>query len=187
MPTRRFALLGFFVFFSGAAALGIEVVWSRMLQRILGSTATAVTLVVAGYLAGMGLGAHVGERCLARVGNSVRAYAACELVAAALVLVCTLLFRDPLLATLPGGTVWLLLMVVLASVPLGATFPFLFALLPLIHARRWASSQCSRGWKVACVVYTVGTRSVRRSASSVPGWCSFQLSVSGPPCDLSSL
>lgn len=125
MPTRRFALLCFFVFFSGAAALGIEVVWSRMLQRILGSTATAVTLVVAGYLAGMGLGAHVGERCLARVGNAVRAYAACELVAAALVLVCTLLFRDPLLATLPGGTVWLLLMVVLASVPLGATFPFL--------------------------------------------------------------
>ncbi|MBI4606553.1 MAG: hypothetical protein HY721_31705 [Planctomycetes bacterium] len=116
---------------SGAAALGVEVVLSRVLQRTLGSTSLAVASVTAGFLGGMGLGAFAGERALPRVARPLLAYGACELLA---------LLGTGLLgasegavawcAGLPGGDGLVLLLVALLAAPYGAGFPFVLEALP---------------------------------------------------------
>jgi len=55
-PSARFALLAGAATFSGAAALGYEVLWVRRLGEVLGSTATAINVVLAVFFAGLGLG-----------------------------------------------------------------------------------------------------------------------------------
>ena len=47
--------VGFFL--SGAAGLLYQVVWSRQLHLVLGSTTEAVGVVLATFMAGLGLGA----------------------------------------------------------------------------------------------------------------------------------
>ena len=43
-------------FLSGATALIYEVVWSRMLMHVFGSTAVALGTVLAAFMAGMAIG-----------------------------------------------------------------------------------------------------------------------------------
>lgn len=55
---------------SGAAGLIYEIVWERLLEIYFGVTMTAITLIVAAYMAGLGLGSLVGGRiahCIQRV------------------------------------------------------------------------------------------------------------------------
>jgi spermidine synthase len=63
---------------SGAAGLIYEVVWMRMLMRILGATVLAYTIVLSAFMLGLALGAwHFGRR-IDRKGNPLRLYAALE-------------------------------------------------------------------------------------------------------------
>jgi spermidine synthase len=62
------------MFLSGAAALGYEVVWMRMLSRAFGITVHAVAALVALYMAGLALGAFAGTRLRWR-GGWLRLYA----------------------------------------------------------------------------------------------------------------
>jgi spermidine synthase len=65
---------------SGAAALCGEVVWMRRLALATGSTGLALTLTLAGYMAGLGLGGAWAGRRTWR--NAPRGYGALELTAA---------------------------------------------------------------------------------------------------------
>jgi spermidine synthase len=86
VPARRTLLAIFLV--SGACGLVYEVVWSRLLALAVGAEATAITAVVAAFMGGLALGAHLGGRLAARKGASpLRDYARIEL---ALGLVCLL-------------------------------------------------------------------------------------------------
>ncbi len=49
-------LLGVCFFASGAAGLVYEVLWSRHLQRFFGSSTEAVSVVLAVFMLGLGLG-----------------------------------------------------------------------------------------------------------------------------------
>jgi spermidine synthase len=67
------------VFVSGAASLGLEVVWSRQLKLVFGSTTLAVTTILVAYMLGLGLGGVFGGRLAGRLRNGVRAFGMLEI------------------------------------------------------------------------------------------------------------
>jgi spermidine synthase len=73
----RLLLLGCFLL-SGATGLVYEVVWSRYLQLVFGSSTDSVAVVLAIYMAGLGAGAAACGRFVDRGANPVRVYAALE-------------------------------------------------------------------------------------------------------------
>ena len=129
----RFAFLLLLVVLSGASALAVEVVVSRVLARTIGSTAWGVALTLSGVLGGMGLGAWLGERWIERSVLSGRkgpfsrplsAYAACEV--AALVLGVAFLTGAKglqVLLWIPGGEALIFTALLALSAPWGASFP----------------------------------------------------------------
>ncbi len=158
MHRRSFLLLCCLLFLTGGAAVGVEVVWAGMLRRVLGSTSFALAAVLAGFLLGMGCGGYLGERRLQSIERPLRAYGVCEIIAA-----CASLFLTALLSMLSNwhgvvATPLALLGPAAATIPLGATFPFLVAAL---EGNRAAGDQVRRvyGWNAvggACAAVGVG-------------------------------
>ena len=128
LKRRTFLILSLLFFASGAAVLGLELVWARQLQRLMGSSAWAVSGVLCGFLGGMGAGAFVAERVLRRGGSPLRLYASAEFLAAGTALLFS--FVLPRLGDIflwPGGDFLLVLAVAVAVAPAGATLPFAVA------------------------------------------------------------
>jgi spermidine synthase len=73
----RAVLLGCF-FLSGASGLILEMLWTRKLGLVFGSTTLAISTVLATFMGGLGLGSFVAGRYADRIKNPVRAYAAAE-------------------------------------------------------------------------------------------------------------
>ncbi|HYO95888.1 MAG TPA: fused MFS/spermidine synthase, partial [Polyangiaceae bacterium] len=141
--TRRRALpfgvtLGLFVV-SGATGLVDQLCFSKYLGYIVGSTAYAVSAVLAAFMTGLALGAHWGGKLSARIRRPLVAYGWLELVVAVAVALTPLGFRalTPFYASLAESapeslatlTVlrWLvaLLLVIVPTTAMGATLPFL--------------------------------------------------------------
>ena len=76
-PPLAFVLLLFF--FSGALALVYQVVWSRMMTHVFGSTAVAVGTVLAAFMSGMALGSWYIGRLADRSADRLRLYAWIEI------------------------------------------------------------------------------------------------------------
>lgn len=126
---------------SGAAGLLYEVVWSKQLAYVLGSSLHAAAAVVAAFLGGLALGARLLGVPLSRRGNGARTYALLEIGVAVLGLLLLPLLRmsDPLVGQLyrslggEGGAfaaarLGLLLVFLLPPAALmGATLPVLVA------------------------------------------------------------
>jgi spermidine synthase len=74
---RRFLLLAFAL--SGASALIFEVVWTRTLSTVMGSSTYALSTMLAAFMAGLSLGGGLGAWLSHRVSDPVRAFARCEL------------------------------------------------------------------------------------------------------------
>lgn len=64
---------------SGAAALTYEVVWTRALSLVMGSTTYALSTMLATFMGGLAVGAILGGRAADRSQNLLRAFAVCEL------------------------------------------------------------------------------------------------------------
>ncbi|MFG0318995.1 MAG: fused MFS/spermidine synthase [Planctomycetota bacterium JB042] len=119
-------------FVSGAVALVYEVVFFRSLGLLFGVAVYAVTAVVCAFLGGLGLGAAVGGRLLARRSPLVT-YAALEIGVALFGYVAPFLFRRLTDAVVPPpgerpsfvtfGLSFLVLLV--PTTLMGATFPVL--------------------------------------------------------------
>ncbi|HSN15311.1 MAG TPA: fused MFS/spermidine synthase, partial [Anaeromyxobacteraceae bacterium] len=95
---RRLTLLGIGV--SGFCALGYEILWTRMLTLVMGTSVYSFTLMLVAFLAGIGLGSH-GFALLrttrwARPGGrgSVVLFGATQLAIGASALAATVLMRD---------------------------------------------------------------------------------------------
>ena len=134
-------------FCSGAAGLLYEIVWSKELAYLLGSSLHAVAAVVASFLLGLALGARFLGVPLSRrggapaAGGSARTYALLELGVGVLGLLILPALRasDPLIGQLyralggegPGFASARLVLVMLALLPpaalMGATLPVLVA------------------------------------------------------------
>jgi spermidine synthase len=129
------------VFLSGAASLALEVVWTRLLRLVFGSTTLAISTILVAYMLGLGLGGLLGGRVAERLRNGVRTYGWMEIAIAlyALVVPAVLGF----LPRLDGGLFgvldfWpaafvrfaiVLLILLLPTVCMGATLPVLVSAL----------------------------------------------------------
>jgi spermidine synthase len=156
------ALVLAFFLVSGACALLYEVVWTRKLVLLFGTTAYAVSTVLAVYFAGMGIGSFLGGRLADRTNRPLLFYAIFELAIGVYALLFLLLLRagESLLVTLVsalsisrgvgialrGGLSFVLL--VLPVSLMGATLPLL--------SRAVASEQKVLGLRIGSL-YTVNT------------------------------
>jgi spermidine synthase len=77
VPGLRLASVLFFS--SGATGLAYEVIWFRRFSHIWGSSTLAMGAVVASFLLGLGIGAHVLGRTADRMKVPLKGYAWCEL------------------------------------------------------------------------------------------------------------
>jgi spermidine synthase len=76
----RFSLVVTLFLVSGATGLLYEVAFSKLLAYIFGATAYAVSTVLAAFMGGMALGAHLGGRRAARIARPLAAYGALEIL-----------------------------------------------------------------------------------------------------------
>src|SRR5581483_7510002 len=65
-------------FLSGASGLILEMLWTRMLTLVFGSTTLAVSTVLTAFMGGLGLGSYLAGRYADRLKSPVRAYAIAE-------------------------------------------------------------------------------------------------------------
>lgn len=72
---------------SGAAALSYEVVWTRALSTVLGSTTYAVSAMLATFMLGLAIGGVTGGRLADRAPDPLRWFGAAELAIGALAIV----------------------------------------------------------------------------------------------------
>src|SRR4051794_21783354 len=72
------------IFLSGAASLVYQVAWTRRVITVTSAAATAQAFVLAVFMLGLGLGAHLGGRRGPPIRRRARAYAIVEAAAAAL-------------------------------------------------------------------------------------------------------
>ena len=71
-------LVSVLFFLSGAAGLIYQTVWVRLLELYFGVTLTASTLIVAAYMAGLGLGSLLGGRIASKSKNTILLYGLIE-------------------------------------------------------------------------------------------------------------
>lgn len=161
-PRLHRTLLAGAFFLSGAAALGHEMVWSRLLELVFGCTTLALTVITSVFMAGLALGAFLAGRRADRSAHPIRVYALLELGVAAFALAFPVLVRVfadqlhhliPTEATAPMaaslirfGAGFVLLLP--ATAALGATLPFL--------ARQYVRSIHNVGKDLA-VLYGINT------------------------------
>jgi spermidine synthase len=111
---------------SGAAALVEQVLWGRQLQRLLGSTALATAVVLAGFLGGLGAGGFLAGRWRVWRLRPLERLGQVEIAAgAAAALFTVLLDGAGELAAHPYGPALLLVLQAIFALPLGAGFPML--------------------------------------------------------------
>ncbi len=65
-------------FLSGASGLILELLWTRMLTLVFGSTTLAISTVLTAFMAGLGIGSYLAGKIADRVRDPVRAYALAE-------------------------------------------------------------------------------------------------------------
>lgn len=65
-------------FLSGAAALILQVLWTRMLGHVFGATALAISTTLTVFMGGLALGSHLGGRYAPRLKRPLLAFAALE-------------------------------------------------------------------------------------------------------------
>ncbi len=76
LRTRRIAVFAFA--FSGMAALMYEVLWTRELELVFGSTVYAVSMMLAAFMSGLSLGAFLGGKWADRSPNLLALFAKLE-------------------------------------------------------------------------------------------------------------
>ena len=143
---RRWAVLVAFGC-SGLAALGYEVVWTRLLVLLFGSSVYAFAVMLAGFLLGLGLGGVVGGWLTARAGSPAFQAAALQVIIGVSVLAGAPWFdRLPSLFLeafrITGGSWWALTtfeflialgLMIVPTTAMGAAFPVVTRLLGTRH------------------------------------------------------
>ena len=81
LEARRVALAGLLFLLSGASALVYQVAWQRILALHSGVGLYSVAMIVAAFMAGLGIGSQLGGRLSARTGSltALRLFALVEL------------------------------------------------------------------------------------------------------------
>lgn len=77
---KKLSLLYILFFFSGAAGLIYQIVWTRMLLLIFGTTTNSVVAVVSAFMAGLAMGSYLVPRLFKRWKNLLVLYAIIEII-----------------------------------------------------------------------------------------------------------
>ncbi|WP_437721421.1 fused MFS/spermidine synthase [Sorangium sp. So ce861] len=139
----RFPLVVALFFVSGATGLLYEVAFSKLLAYVFGATAYAVSTVLAAFMGGLALGAHLGGRHAASARRPLVVYGALEVVVGAICAVSPFLFEaltsayvavaraapDSLALLTAARAALTALVVVVPTVAMGATLPVLSRIL----------------------------------------------------------
>ena len=116
---------------SGAISFTYEVLWTRLLSHVLGGSIAAFSTMLAGFLGGIALGAAIASRIARDRDRSFAGF----VIAQVGIAVCSLLIYQNLYVLLPekaglSGNVFMAILVLLpATLFIGATFPFAVRLL----------------------------------------------------------
>src|SRR4051812_5751261 len=89
-------------FLSGASGLILELIWTRMLTLVFGSTTLAVSTVLTAFMGGLGLGSYLAGKFADRLKTPVVAYATVEATVGVYALLVPLV-----IALYPGLNRWL--------------------------------------------------------------------------------
>src|SRR6185503_6936457 len=81
--SRRFPIALALFLVSSATGLLYEVAFSKLLAYVFGATAYAVSTVLAAFMGGLALGAHLGGRFAARARRPLAVYGALEIAVGA--------------------------------------------------------------------------------------------------------
>jgi spermidine synthase len=73
-------VLSFFLFFSGAAGLVYQLIWTRMLYLVFGVSTYSVVAVTSGFMAGLAIGSFLAGQFLTEKIRGLRVYGLLELV-----------------------------------------------------------------------------------------------------------
>jgi len=131
---REIAFVGALFVLSGAAALVYQVAWQRILVLHSGVGIYSVAIIVAAFMAGLGLGSHWGGVLSARVSplRALRLFALLELGIGVFAVASPWLYYDVLYlrgawiyASLPRAAVAHLLALVVPTTLMGMSLPFL--------------------------------------------------------------
>jgi spermidine synthase len=170
MRSRNYSGLVLVLFFcSGATALVYEVVWSKFLSQMFGSTIYAQTAVLAAYMGGLALGNKLFGRWADRLLQPVRAYGYLEIAIGLYAFCFPALdgFADRVFVGLGSGIVqhtgWLLALKGALSAALllgptilmGGTLPLLAAWLQ--HFSADAGRRAARFYSVNCLGAVAGS------------------------------
>jgi spermidine synthase len=127
-------LLGLAFFLSGAAALVYQVVWQRILTLHTGVGVVSVALIVASFMAGLGIGSELGGLLSARLDRlaAARAFGLIELGVGAFAVLSCRLYHDglgryaaALYETTAGSALAHFLAFLLPTTLMGMSLPFL--------------------------------------------------------------
>ncbi|MGE5783367.1 MAG: fused MFS/spermidine synthase [Myxococcales bacterium] len=124
---------------SGAAALTLEVVWSKALVVPLGNSSDATAMVLSGFMLGIAGGAHLGAKLTRRTAKPLLTYASLELLLGLFALAIPHAFAAVTQLSVPGA--WAenpsvafclrlaasLLLITVPCLVMGATLPLLLA------------------------------------------------------------
>ncbi|WP_437670944.1 fused MFS/spermidine synthase [Sorangium sp. So ce131] len=139
----RFPLVAALFFVSGATGLLYEVAFSKLLAYVFGATAYAVSTVLAAFMGGLALGAHLGGRHAAAARRPLVVYGVLEAIVGAICAVSPFLFEaltsayvgvvraapDSLALLTAARAALTALVVVVPTVAMGATLPVLSRIL----------------------------------------------------------
>jgi spermidine synthase len=136
---------------SGFVALSLEVIWSRVLALIIGSSVYAFSIMLTTFLIGLAVGAWVASRFVDRITRPILAFAALEVAIGVASLVGAYLFNDlpyffvQAYRWLEGSAIGILLLarfliasmvMIVPTLFLGALFPLVVRIITLKSRRR---------------------------------------------------
>ena len=149
---RTLFLLSLCFFLSGLGSLVLEVVWTRQLRLIFGSTTLAASTILVAYMLGLGLGGLLGGRIAHRLRDGIRTYALIEIAIGLVALVVPFLLdalpplarglmHDQGFWSLLLGRFGIALLVLLApTILMGATLPIVVTAITRDEPRIGAST-----------------------------------------------
>lgn len=76
--SRSKTLVLWFFFLSGLSGLVYEVVWARLLERVMGATVYSITTVLTVFMAGLALGSFIAGKIIDRRSDPLRVYGVLE-------------------------------------------------------------------------------------------------------------
>ncbi|MDZ4835129.1 MAG: fused MFS/spermidine synthase [Candidatus Melainabacteria bacterium] len=139
-PGQTLYLVGSAFFLSGLAALTYEVVWQRVLVRVIGATTPAIAMIICAFMIGLSIGGFIGARLARRNGDPLVVLSAIELSigisALASIAVCQssviTMLTDFLSATTNSATATILMGVILIFLLIAIPTCLMGATLPII-------------------------------------------------------